>query len=324
MRVQINNMNSFITKNRMGVSRFYNQLSFKGGRVIKGVPKDRYVKETEWFKEARKRIPNNIPHIYSYNKKVSSVNKKKLKYYEMQAIDGSNLYQWVITNNNDFSEMFDKLFELTEKLHRETYNPNKDDIFQMYFLKPMVALEEFINKSNIDTNAVIINGQRYLYPVKQLKDTYRYFEKQLLNTRYTFIHGDLTMSNIIVGKEKKLYLIDPRGSFGKTNLFGDVRYDIAKIYYSVVGNFDSLNNGRFDYKKKHGTTNSYNYSIVDNGFGDYNKRIIERFGGQHEIIRFIHATIWLSLIPHTNNSKQRWCTFCRGVHLLNTINDYEN
>lgn len=318
-------MNSFITKNAKVVSRFYNQLSFNGNRVIKGVPKDRFTKETEWFKEAKKRIPDNIPHVYSYNKKVNSINKKNLKYYEMQTIDGCNLYQWATANKNKFFEMFDKLIELTKKLHKETYNPNKDDIFHMYFLKPKVALVEFISKARIDTNAIIINGQKYSDPVKQLKNTYNYFEKQLLNTRYTLIHGDLTMSNTLVNKKGNLYLIDPRGCFGNTNLYGDVRYDIAKIYYSIVGNFDSLNNGKFNYKKNNDAINSHSYSIVGNGLSGYRKSIIEGFGEQYEIIRFIHATIWLSLIPHVaNNPKQQWCTFCRGIHLLNTIYDYES
>jgi thiamine kinase-like enzyme len=318
-------MKNLDIRNTKAVSRFYNHLTLKGNRVIKGVPEDRHVKETEWFKEAEKRIPNNIPHIYCYNKKAKSPYKKNLKYYEMQAIDGPNLYQWVITNKNDFSEMFARLIKLTKRLHKETYKPNKDDIYQMYFLKPRVALDRFIKKSKIDTtNGITINGQKYVDPIKQLKDTYVFFEKKLLKTSYSFIHGDLTMSNIVVGKRRKLYLIDPRGGFGKTNLVGDVRYDIAKIYYSIVGNFDSLNNGRFSFKKKYDTSNSYDYSIADNGLGDYKKSIIEEFKEQHETIRFIHATIWLSLIPHANNLNQKWCTFCHGVYLLNTINDYEN
>lgn len=105
-----------------------------------------------------------------------------------------------------------------------------------------------------------------------------------------------------------------------TKFYGDVRYDIAKMYYSIIGNFDSLNNGRFDYKKNPAVVNSYKYSIVDNGFGDYEEDIIKKFDENLELIRFIHATIWLSLTPHVaNNQKQQYCTFCHGVYLLNNI-----
>lgn len=315
-------MNNRFTNHGQPVSRSYNQILFSGDRVIKGVPKNRLSKETEWFKEAKKRIPDNIPHVYSCNKKVKPTNSHGLKYYEMQAIDGSNLYQWATANKGIFSEMFDNLIQLTKKLHGETRHPDHDDIFGMYFLKPKIALAEFINKWKIDTNTIIINGREFSEPVKQLESIYKYLEKQLLNTRYTFIHGDLTMSNTIVNNDGKLYLIDPRGNFGSTNFYGDVRYDIAKIYFSIVGNFDSLNNGKFNYKRSHGIINGHSYSIVDNGFGNYSKRIIEEFRERYDIIRFIHATIWLSLIPHlANNPKQQWCTFCHGIYLLNTIND---
>ncbi len=313
-------MNNFNKNNKQIVSRYYNRILFEGNRVIKGAPEDRYIKETEWFREAEKRIPDNIPHIYSYDKKVNGKFDSKLRYYEMQAIDGSNLYQWVAKNKDNFSEIFNKLVKLTRKLHSEIISPKPDDIFQMYYLKPETALTEFIKKSGIDTNSIIINDCEYSDPVNHLKSVYKSLEKQFLNARYSFIHGDLTMSNILISREGKLYLIDPRGCFGNTNLYGDVRYDIAKIYYSVVGNFDSLNNGKFKYQRI--SKNGHSYSIVDNGLGSYAKNIIEGLVEQHEIIRFIHATIWLSLISHVaDNLEQQWCTFCQGIYLLNTVND---
>ena len=311
-------MNNFTLKNKQIVSRFYNQILFCGDRVIKGAPENRFIKETEWFKEAKKRIPNNIPHIYNYDK-TDNTNTRNLKYYEMQAINGGNLYQQIAESKSNLSEIFSRLIKLTKKLHRETLSPKPDDIFLMYYKKPEVALTEFIDRLNIDTSIIIINGHKYSDPIMQLKSVYKRLEKQLLNTRYSFIHGDITMSNTLIDNEGKLYLIDPRGCFGNTNFYGDVRYDIAKIYYSIVGNFDSLNYGKFNYKRELGTINSHSYSIADNGFGDYKEKIIEEFGEQQEIIRFIHSTIWLSLIPHlANNPEQQWCAFCHGIYLLNT------
>lgn len=306
-------------KNRQIITRFYNQISFKGNRVFKGAPESRYQNEITWFEAARSRIPDNIPHIYCYDKKVAK-NDSNLKFYEMQAIEGDNLYNWVIDNNKNFSEIFDRLVNLTNNLHQETYPPKFDDIYQMYFVKPRLALTDFINQLNIDTNEIIINGQCYADPIKQLESVYKQLEKQLQETRFTFIHGDLTMSNTLIDNNKKLYLIDPRGCFGNTSLFGDVRYDIAKIFYSFVGNFDSLNNNRFSYQEVPGTKNSHQFSIENNGIGDYSIKIVNEFHEQMEVIKFIHATIWLSLIPHVaNNPKQQWCTFCQGVYLINTV-----
>ena len=88
------------------------------------------------------------------------------------------------------------------------------------------------------------------------------------------------------------------------------------MFYSIVGNFDSLNSGQFKYEYNL-ETNDHIFSIVDNGFSSYSDKILSLFKEDLEIIKFIHTTIWLSLIPHTSNDKkQQLCTFCNGVLLL--------
>ena len=313
------------TYNKQPITRFYNSLLINGNRVIKGAPKDRFLKETEWFKEAEKRIPDHIPHIFNFNKCMDcSDNNSGLNYYEMQAIDGKNLYQWAIINKKKAPEVFDKLIRLSKDLHAESYKVKTEDIYQMYYIKPKIALTNFIDQSKIGVDTLIINNKKVINPVKQLEDTYKRLEKRLRNTRYSFIHGDLTMSNTLVNRKKDLFLIDPRGAFGSTNIYGDVRYDVAKLYYSIVGNFDSLNNGHFHYKKGLAGLNAHYYSIADSGFSDYGKKILNMFGEEEEIVHYIHATIWLSLIPHvSNNSRQQFCTFCHGINLLNNVNKHE-
>ncbi|MBP9759334.1 phosphotransferase [Candidatus Dojkabacteria bacterium] len=316
-------MNNPHIKSRNVVTRFYNKIIFEGNKVIKGAPQDRFYKEIGWFKEAKKRIPNNIPHIYNYDKKITA-NVDNLKYYEMQCIDGTNLYEWIDDNKKTFPKVFAKFINLVKAMHNETFEPKPDDIFNMYLSKPKDALVKFIRESKIDCNNIVINNNKFSDPVKELERKYYELEEKLLDTRYSFIHGDLTMSNTLINDKEELYLIDPRGGFGSTSIYGDVRYDIAKIYYSIIGNFDSLNIGKYTYKQDNEPLKGHHYSIVNNELGSYRKDIIKLFGEDEEIIRYIHATIWLSLIPHVaNNPEQQLCTFCKGVELLNTINDYE-
>lgn len=307
--------------NRSIVTRFYNHILFDGNRVIKGVSRDRLIKEIGWFKEAAKRIPGNIPHIYNYGKQANnSHDGNDLEYYEMQAIDGDNLYQWTIYNKNLVPQIFDDLIRLIKYMHTESYKASSEDINLMYYLKPKMALERFVNENEINLNLLVINNKCVKNPFSTLESIFSRLRGRLFDTRYSFIHGDLTMSNTLVGRDGKLYLIDPRGKFGNTKIYGDVRYDIAKLYYSIVGNFDSLNNGKFSYKSDELTSNTRYYSIVDNGFKSYGKRILNEFQEDAEVIKFIHATIWLSLLPHvSNNSNQQLCVFCHGVYLLNSL-----
>ena len=41
-------------------------------------------------------------------------------------------------------------------------------------------------------------------------------------------------------------LIDPRGSFGNAGIYGDIRYDVAKLYHSIYGHYDLIVNDLFD------------------------------------------------------------------------------
>jgi dTDP-glucose pyrophosphorylase len=55
------------------------------------------------------------------------------------------------------------------------------------------------------------------------------------------IHGDLCFSNVLYDLRSGVCkLIDPRGSFGHAGLYGDVRYDIAKLWHSVHGWYDFI------------------------------------------------------------------------------------
>lgn len=62
-------------------------------------------------------------------------------------------------------------------------------------------------------------------------------------------HGDLCFGNILYDvSTQQLRLIDPRGldGNGERSVFGDQRYDIAKLHHSVIGLYDFILAGRYD------------------------------------------------------------------------------
>ena len=60
------------------------------------------------------------------------------------------------------------------------------------------------------------------------------------------IHGDLCFSNILYDLRSQICkFVDPRGSFGEVGIFGDLRYDVAKLYHSVFGHYDFITNDLF-------------------------------------------------------------------------------
>jgi RIO-like serine/threonine protein kinase len=65
------------------------------------------------------------------------------------------------------------------------------------------------------------------------------------------IHGDPVLTNILIDSEDNIKFIDMKGMLGATNtIYGDVMYDWAKIYQSLIG-YDEIQEGielDFDYK----------------------------------------------------------------------------
>lgn len=138
------------------------------------------------------------------------------------------------------------------------------------------------------------------------------------NISYSFIHGDLTLSNLVIDREKRLYLIDPRGKFGETDFFGDPNYDIAKLYYSFIGGFDLLNYGKFIVES---TSKRYFYKIDNKDLAKKRKLFQRVFAYNDDLINYIHSTIWLSLMPHLETATEKLFAYLYGLNLLNKQNE---
>jgi len=71
-------------------------------------------------------------------------------------------------------------------------------------------------------------------------------ERMAENVRGCVVHGDLCLSNILYDLRSRVCkLLDPRGSFGTAGIYGDPRYDVAKLYHSIYGLYDFITNDLF-------------------------------------------------------------------------------
>lgn len=109
---------------------------------------------------------------------------------------------------------------------------------------------------------------------------------------FRFIHGDPTFSNMLVDAAGEPWFFDPRGKFGSNWFFGDANYDWAKLYYSVVGDYDNFNRRQFILEMD---GNDVAVQIRSNGW-TYLKGLFHDYcDGRMPAIRVLHGLIWLSL-----------------------------
>lgn len=93
---------------------------------------------------------------------------------------------------------------------------------------------------------ILVNGR----PLRNLPMVWPQIDaaiEQLAETAVaTVIHGDLCFSNVLYDLRSRICkFIDPRGSFGTAGIFGDPRYDVAKLFHSVHGLYDFITNDLF-------------------------------------------------------------------------------
>ena len=303
-----------ITRTSNFKTRFYNQIAIVDNKICKTSSCERIATEYAWFMEAKKIIPDNIPEIYGCEE---IGDKSKMT---MSLINGSNLYQWA-ANNKSMKAINQKVSQinsiLTQDLYKTKYIANETDIKNMYFEKPLKSLDYFYEKyPQFQNKNHIINNKSCINPYQRLKEVYQLLESKLLVTDYVFIHGDLTLSNILINDDGYMFFVDPRGAFGNTKILGDKRYDIAKLYYSLVGKFDSINNNQFKLKQD---SDRYIYKIEPTS--NFDEKIFwQIFSVEKELIKFIHSTIWLSLLPHLQESDQQTITaYLHGTYLINNL-----
>ena len=255
---------------------------------------------TKWGKETR-----ILPQIYE---------TRPLK---MEYVKGRNIYDCAL-NSEEKLQILEKLITALQELHKLGQIPA--DSFSMkeaYYTKTMERLSKIEDVVPFAREKeIIINGKRCRNIYFHKRELEKKLE-QLTCDNFCFIHGDCTFSNLMLREDGSPVLIDPRGYFGHTRLYGDVRYDWAKLYYSIVGNYD-----RFNLKDFHLdiAETSVRLEIASNRWEDMEKAFFDLTGAEEWEIKLLHAVIWLSLTTYAWQDYDSVCgAFYNGLFYLEDV-----
>jgi CTP:phosphocholine cytidylyltransferase-like protein len=268
-------------------SRFFNKVVIEKDTVIKKCIDSNYnnliTNEIDWYTFINDKI-DFIPKLISINPMTLS------------KINGSHIFEKKL-NSNEKEMIIDSIITNLNKIHDlGTSNIVHSDMIEIYFNKTIERVNSVKYVIPFFKNKKIkINGELYKNPFfgdqsNEILNTI----SQIISgvTNFNVIHGDPTFSNILIGDKFNSFLIDPRGIFGKTKIYGDKNYDWAKLFYSVNGNYDSINSKKFDVDV---LEDGVNINIVSNGFEEFSEKII-KFSGMSKKQMYLHQSlIWFSL-----------------------------
>jgi GTP:adenosylcobinamide-phosphate guanylyltransferase/aminoglycoside phosphotransferase len=260
-------------------------------------------RESEWYRHALKLGLDSIPQLYGFEP------------LTMEKIAGKSIYEYADLSLDRKRVILADLTAALRKLHSlESAPADSFSTREAYYGKTVERLKAVRDLIPFtDRKTITVNGRQCRNVYFYKRDLERALDT-LTVERFAFIHGDPTFSNLMLRGGTEPVLIDPRGYFGHTELHGDPNYDWAKLYYSVVGNYDQFNLKNFRLAVNPETVD---LTVESNGWESLEADLFALSGADPRTIKLLHAVIWLSLTTYAWQDYDSICgAFYNGIYYL--------
>lgn len=229
-------------------------------------------------------------------------------------------------------ELWESILRKVMQVHREFGKYRGDlrarEIYDMYIGKTCERLElltgqdtywsSLLRQPRIEFNGQVIRNIYEILP--ELKSVVKTLSE---SAQVQIIHGDFCFSNILFDVNNQIIrLIDPRGHFGRKGIYGDSRYDVAKLRHSISGLYDFILAGIF--KTEETSPGVFSGQVFANGIQkpleQYFDQLLADQGYNLKEIRLIEGLLFVSMLPyHQDYPDRQKMFFLTGLNLLNEV-----
>lgn len=264
-------------------SRYFNEVHVVGQTVIKRsrIPETETLIATEikWYESVQSHGFRHTPQIRNRNP------------FTMDHIQGEHPFL-LKPDEPQRQRILNKLLDAFAELHGLAQIPfDSAATWNVYYEKTWERLRKVEKMLPLTQKEFQING-RYVKNWLNDEATLASAVAALPQTSFCPIHGDPTFSNTLITPEENVVFIDPRGYFANHFIYGDPLYDYAKVYYSLVGNYDQFNRRQFRLEE-HGPKISL--EIPPSSWLDTEELFLEAVPYDKASLKLVHAVIWLAL-----------------------------
>ncbi|UFJ42455.1 hypothetical protein LOK74_08200 [Brevibacillus humidisoli] len=303
-------------------ARYFNQLVYdEGERSVtkRSTDERKLTDEICWYLDLPSRCKSLIPAIYDYSLEPGNV-FVTMEYIPWPTLTDSYLTVEGSSQLLEWEKVFEDLREVVRQFTAYSREPDITSYETMYMTKTHQRLGQFIRSSEwasamLERGFQEINGRRLPCPSLVLERERAAIDRLLYEGRFQIIHGDYCFPNILYDHDSRsIKLIDPRGSFGAPGLFGDVRYDLAKIRHSLSG-FDNIVRDRFTVSL---SGQSIALSLADNLAQRALRQMWDRcLDKRLAEVRLIESLLFLSMLPlHSDRPDRQMAMYALGTLLL--------
>ena len=283
------------------------------------------IDEVHWYLALPRELRYFVPAIHDYSTDPLAP-MIEMEFYGYPTLDDCFVY-----GRFDFDawdKAFHRLFDVLAAASRyQVRAPDlRADLEEMYCTKTITRLREHLAQAGAQSldpavadnlaAASIRSVEQLILALPDLIERAGLLRAEC----FQVIHGDFCFSNILYdAKHGLVKLIDPRGRFGRYEIHGDVRYDLAKLSHSVLGHYDLILADQFraapgETRLSPQATRVSDYHAT---IGSIFRRHVARAGFDLRAVRLVEALLFLSMPPlHRDHPARQRVMWLRGLELL--------
>ena len=311
-------------------ARSFNSIEIDEQRGIlkkRSENKEKLVNEIRWYLRIPNKLQYLLPRVYDYSLDLTD------PYVSMEYYGYHTLHESLVFGDLPlvkWQAIFQKLLFAINDMGKFTVTGERIQfeaaLRDIYLQKTFDRLDMMRNEPDFHSffeNTITINGKEYRSLNEYLKILPQLIEKLVVYTftgQFNIIHGDLCFANILIEDTYDfIRVIDPRGKFGTFDIYGDARYELAKLMHTLEGKYDFIIEDMFDIDVIGNTIEYHVHKQIDNitnVFLDVFRESIDNI----QAVRLIEATLFLSMIPlHSDYKQRQFAMLATGVMLLEQV-----
>jgi len=236
----------FKSKSLFTTQRVFNDLQVSKFSVTKSSKKKKkMIAESSWYQNVPSSIKYHAPKFYTF-----SEDHEKC-YYEIEYLFSSSLSDLYVFGAQPifvWKEIFSSCRDFLQTCFQEKMPQEAQSNYALRE-KTVHRLAEFSKISGFDLNQTLRYNGLDLPSLNEIVEEIDAAFTTEGNLYASVVHGDFCFSNILYDfRRKSIQVIDPRGlDFNdQITIYGDIRYDLAKLAHSVIGLYDYIMCGYYE------------------------------------------------------------------------------
>jgi hypothetical protein len=305
--------------------RFFNQLSVDANRPIiikKSEQVEKFAGEIQWYLDLPPALKPYIPQVFDY------ALAGRDSYVQMEFYGYPTVGELLLSGGHSlgiWNHVFDAIFRVMRDMQAHRHFPEASYIASavkdMYVNKTSDRLDRLRQHPVLGkffSRDIIVNKRHYPCLNEILDDLRSNWQRLIPSARYlSIIHGDFCASNILFDPRSRIIkLIDARGKFGDSAMYGDYRYDLAKLSHSFNGCYEMIvNDSFFAVCEDNAISYTINSSAYQNSVADmFNHRMSSEYSQDREAVRLVESILFLSMLPlHSDYLNRQIVMLATGV-----------